>query len=307
MRQIDRFDWFLHGFGLLIAGVLPLSAQVGTTLATLRGSVTDATNGKTISGARVLWASGGGQMAGTTGLRGAYALALPVPGTSPLLTVSIRANLYQPATETVTLHSGLTSTLNFRLVPIPASEIGSAQGRVTDASTGRPMPGVKITIRNSGPNLATKTAADGSYQFAALGPGLGLILRAETPSPPCLVLTERPFSLPVGVANPVVVEDFSLAEANSHASPSTCPTGPLQPAANPAGDLPDDRTFQWKQADASAIQTDAQHDSWNAGHVNDLLTVNQAGGLLAASDTGGVWLATPGSQDLPLSDTWSSV
>src|SRR5205807_10664780 len=52
------------------------------------------------------------------------------------------------------------------------------------------------------------------------------------------------------------------------------------------------------------IQMNAAAGAWRAGRVNDILQVEPEGGLLAASDTGGVWAITKIAQAIQLSDTW---
>ena len=68
----------------------------------------------------------------------------------------------------------------------------------------------------------------------------------------------------------------------------------------------------WEQADSLSILIDAGQNAWNAGHVNDVLIITgggDAGAILAASDSGGIWLLQqPDSRDRPLarplSDHW---
>ncbi len=68
----------------------------------------------------------------------------------------------------------------------------------------------------------------------------------------------------------------------------------------------------WEPADSLSILTDAGQNAWNAGHVNDVLILTgggDAGSILAASDTGGIWLLEqPDSRNQPLarplSDHW---
>ncbi|MFM0008529.1 hypothetical protein PQR57_47560 [Paraburkholderia dipogonis] len=63
--------------------------------------------------------------------------------------------------------------------------------------------------------------------------------------------------------------------------------------------------MSWQQADILAIQMSANADSWNTGHVDDILKfTDEQGGLLAAANTGGVWAITSISQAIPVSDMW---
>jgi hypothetical protein len=65
----------------------------------------------------------------------------------------------------------------------------------------------------------------------------------------------------------------------------------------------DDPTFQWTLASRYGIQVDEKQDAWHSGHVNDLLELD-SGGLLVATQTGGVWSIDTNGDTLPLSDSW---
>src|SRR5947209_1425933 len=80
-----------------------------------------------------------------------------------------------------------------------------------------------------------------------------------------------------------------------------------------AADMTGGSTIRWHLAnyfgiwrgngwgDADFVESAA--DAWNSGHVNDVLV--HEGGLLGASDTGGVWiLSAEGNPSLCLSDSW---
>lgn len=56
--------------------------------------------------------------------------------------------------------------LNVGLVPIPPP-VANLYGKVTDAQTGYPLSGVKVTINS----LVTYTDAGGNYGFTGLSPG----------------------------------------------------------------------------------------------------------------------------------------
>ena len=47
--------------------------------------------------------------------------------------------------------------------------------------------------------------------------------------------------------------------------------------------------LQWLQANNYGIAFDVNNETWNAGHVNDILGYS----IIVASDTGGVWLINP--------------
>ena len=64
----------------------------------------------------------------------------------------------------------------------------------------------------------------------------------------------------------------------------------------------------WDLVTVEAIAVDEQNAVWHAGHVEDVFPVD-AGRVLIASHTGGVWLApTDGSfRPLPLSNNWRNL
>jgi hypothetical protein len=154
---------------------------------------------------------------------GAYAFAIPVPeghdrAQDFAVAVSAWSNLNEAASQKVAVRSSETTTLNFSLPAKSSAEIGGVQGRVTNAATGKGVPGVAISIVGAGGDLATLTQADGSYAFPRVGLGPILVIRAIPQKPPCLVPAERSFNM----VQPVALEDFPLANAFSTAV--HCPT-----------------------------------------------------------------------------------
>lgn len=67
--------------------------------------------------------------------------------------------------------------------------------------------------------------------------------------------------------------------------------------------MADDPTIRWTQATRFGILIDEAADAWHSGHVTDLLELDN-GGLLVATETGGVWLLDANNAALPLSDAW---
>lgn len=57
----------------------------------------------------------------------------------------------------------------------------------------------------------------------------------------------------------------------------------------------------WQQADALAIQVSEREDQWNAGHVNDIAVLDD-GSLIAAAQTGGLWMVSPSGTGIALGD-----
>lgn len=75
-----------------------------------------------------------------------------------------------------------------------------------------------------------------------------------------------------------------------------CRTDPDDPFN---GTLP----LKWSLANPYGIEVDAGADAWHAGRVNDVLP-QPGGGVLAASDMGGVWLISPTGSAVFLSQDW---
>ncbi|PEY75485.1 WD40/YVTN/BNR-like repeat-containing protein [Bacillus cereus] len=68
-------------------------------------------------------------------------------------------------------------------------------------------------------------------------------------------------------------------------------------------------TLNWIQANPFAISFDKTLETWNAGHVNDILAIGTS--IVVASDTGGAWLINQGpSNQYPaicMSNDWTDV
>jgi hypothetical protein len=239
---------------------------------------------------------------GSTDAGGAYAFAIPTPGDSNQVEIvlSTKANRYQSTKQNIQISSDKTSTLNLALKPLPVDQIGVVQGRVTDSATNQGVSGVSIVIMNAGGGLSIVTKADGTYVIPSVGFNTGLVIRVITKTPPCLVPAQQSFDM----ANAVVEQNFTLNRVFTDGL--KCPLDVTKPSSGPSI-LPHDSSVRWQQADLLAIQTNAEADAWNAGHVNDILKLDGAGGLAVATETGGVWAITSGAQALPLSDTWNSV
>ena len=69
--------------------------------------------------------------------------------------------------------------------------------------------------------------------------------------------------------------------------------------------MANDPTVQWALANPLGILISEAADAWQSGHVNDVLNLAN-GALLAASETGGVWLINENGTTLPLSDDWQN-
>jgi hypothetical protein len=70
--------------------------------------------------------------------------------------------------------------------------------------------------------------------------------------------------------------------------------------------MADDSRIRWSLANSHGILIDEAADTWWSGRVFDVLELDVLGTLLVATETGGVWLVSPGKDGTPLSDTWNS-
>jgi hypothetical protein len=70
--------------------------------------------------------------------------------------------------------------------------------------------------------------------------------------------------------------------------------------------MPEDPTIRWVQATGFGIQTGEKEDAWNSGHVNDIIEFQDGNALIAATESGGVWMIDGDNNSLSLSDTWDN-
>jgi hypothetical protein len=145
--------------------------------------------------------------------------------------------------------------------------------------------------------------SDGSYVFPEVGFARNLRLSVTTDAPPCLASATRSFHL----ASPTVEETFTLDPTLPYVL--GCLHTLSTPFAGSGEPLPPDNpVVQWQQADVSNIDVDPMNSgAWHAGRVTDILTLDDNGGLVVATDSGGVWAIPFIGPAQPLSDTWSTL
>lgn len=129
--------------------------EVDLALGGVAGQVTDAGTGDPVPDVTVEVAGTG--VARTTGADGRYRLYL-APGTYPL-ELSWSGELVARAADVVVEPAAVTGR---------DLALGGVTGRVTDAASGDPLAGARVTV--SGTGLAADTGADGGYRFY-LAPG----------------------------------------------------------------------------------------------------------------------------------------
>jgi hypothetical protein len=226
-------------------------------------------------------------------------------GHDDALSLTVISNLYITVRRELSEDRHRTSRLEIGLRHKPSNQIGKVHGTVTNSDTGNGIAGTVVTILGAGEVLSAITGSDGTYTISQVGFNPNLQISFDTSDPPCMV----PAVLSLRMNSIRVAADY--ASSLLKVSYVHCPTSlhqPFEPVGGGAtggeSGLPDDRNIQWHQADLLSIQVNADANAWHAGHVNDFLVFEPGGGMLAATETGGVWAITSVAQAIPLSDTW---
>ena len=179
LEQIDGNEYIFtsdRNFGLIVDCV-----GCTETVGTVTGQVTDGPTGPPIQGASVSSETG---QSDTTDVNGNYTLS-SVPTGTRTITAAATGFLTQQKPTTVT-DSGV-SVLNFALDPEPEpAGTGSVKGKVTDASTGKNLSGVMVTIVETGQNDTTNKG--GRYSINDVPEGevtvraskLGFVIQQKT-------------------------------------------------------------------------------------------------------------------------------
>ena len=130
------------------------------------GVVTDAGTGLTLAGATVSYS--GGQA--VTDSAGAYSLG---PMTEGTYLVGAGASGYTATTQAVTVGPGQAAVQNFAL---GQAGVGTVGGKVTDAATGSPVAGAKVSYAGG----STTTDSDGMYNLTSLPDGSTTVTATRT-------------------------------------------------------------------------------------------------------------------------------
>ena len=301
-----------------VCAVMPNNIGTGTV------TVINAASSAPISGALVNWSHAGHPMRTATDSRGRMVFQVQVTNATngDPVTLSIQDNGYSSATANATICPGTNTAARVRLSAV--AKFGTVKGQVTDSVTGLGIAGVTIAVQiGEFPQrgLMATTGTNGRYSIPRVGFASGLTLQATLAEPSCVPPTRRTFA----VSSATVTENFKLPVTTNI---SYCPpveSGDLSGAAAPAppATAPDatavdspavplalaDSGITWQAATANSILVNEPVNSWNAGHINDILKIGPSQALIA-SDTGGVWSLAWSSSSaaaLPLSTKWGSV
>jgi hypothetical protein len=160
-------------------GTVGLSAE--PSVSSIRGTVSDAASGLTLSGTTVTI---GGAFGGTTvtGNDGSFAVSDVAPGG---ITVTVSKDGYYPVSVSGTVVAGAELFLNPRLTPMPPEAMtGTMTGTIVDALTDVPLAGVAVTLRDDA-SVSTTSDAKGVFTLLEIPPGtrnLDFSLQGYAPS-----------------------------------------------------------------------------------------------------------------------------
>jgi hypothetical protein len=169
----DTKMWVLGGVDSLAPAIYH-DVWYADTGATLTGAVTAAATGAPVACAAIVASPVGGGLdrITTADANGAYQF-FGVPQGS--YTVAVYGPGYTTQSKPIGITSGSLTYANFPLAANAAS--GGVRGVVTDADTGKPVPGIRVDALINNVNVGTTyTCADGNYEI------LGLVAKATTVS-----------------------------------------------------------------------------------------------------------------------------
>ena len=130
----------------------------------ISGTITS--GGSPLNGVSItITGAGGGSWTGTTNASGQYSIIVT---TSDTFTVTGTKSGYvtnSGSTGSVVPFDG-SATVNFSMALAPASLTGT----ITDSVTGRPIPGIVVTLSPAGGTTPQTTNASGQYNFASVTP-----------------------------------------------------------------------------------------------------------------------------------------
>ncbi len=298
--------------------VMPNNIGTGTV------TVVNAATSAPISGALVNWTYAGHLMRTATDSRGRMLFQVQVTDATNgnPVTMSVQDNGYSTASASATICPGTNTAVRVRLSAV--AKFGTVKGQVTDSATGLGIANVAVAILIGNfpqRGLSATTGTDGRYSIPHVGFSSGLTLQATLSEPTCVPPSLRNFA----VSSAMVTENlkFPVTTTISYCPPAE--SGNLSGAAAPAPAAADpvarsddshamplalaDSGVTWQAATPNSILVNEPVNSWNAGHINDILKTGTSQALIA-SDTGGVWSLAWSSSSaaaLPLSTKWGSV
>ncbi len=174
-------------------------ALTAAQIASVTGTVTDASTGAPIAGATVATSSGCDST--QTDGNGNYTLSNLQTGPTEFI---VTATGYQGVDRSVTLVNG-SNTVNFQMTGTSVST-ATVSGTVTDASTTRPISGATVTDGSH----STQTASDGTYTLSNLATGSQTIIASAS--------GYQTSSKTVSLNSGTNTVDFALGATTAHSS-----------------------------------------------------------------------------------------
>ena len=158
--------------------VLDVALQPLPATASLTGTVTEAATGSPLADATVTIADPVRTLTATTGADGRYTITGVTPGA---IRGTVTKTGFAEALFSAQVEAGQTLTANAALAPLPpAPQPLTLTGRVTDASTGAPLPGATLTATSGTVTLTATSGTDGRYTIADLPAGMVTIVVSAT-------------------------------------------------------------------------------------------------------------------------------
>jgi choice-of-anchor B domain-containing protein len=174
--------------------------RLNATYGIVRGTVRQASNGPTISGAVIRQLPDGPSTVSFSD--GRYSIAVPPGG----VTLSVSKFGYDSATQPATVAAGSDQTLDMNL---RLSDAGSVSGVVSRASDAATLSGADLQI--VGTPLKTTTNASGAYSFPSVPAGTYSVRCTRPGQVPAtltaIVIKNKATALSVALSNPLTYDD----------------------------------------------------------------------------------------------------
>lgn len=169
----------------------------------ITGTVTDVRTGLPLQGVTMQALQGTTLIATTTtASNGTYSLIALAAGS---YTVTANLTNYTPTSQSATVVTGQTTTLNFALLPQPGTIAGNVKGSSTIPPSN--LPGVTITVRQAGTTIATATTdVNGNYSISGIYPGTNYSVEASLAN--YTTQTQSPITV---TSNATTTVNFTLA------------------------------------------------------------------------------------------------
>ena len=313
---------FVAGAAAPQAGSAATCAVMANNVGTGTATVSNAVGGAPISGALVNWTYAGHAMHTATDALGRMKFQIQVQNQTNGDPVSLTAqdNGFGSVTKSATICPGTNTAIRLQLSAV--AKFGTVTGLITDPATGRGIADVTVAVLIGNfpqRGLIATTGTNGRYSIPHVGFASGLTLQATLGEPSCV----PPIRSALTVASATVTKNFKFPVTTAITYCPPAESGDLsgaRPASKSQARTTDDASalatpaladsgISWQSATPNSILVNNSTNSWNSGHINDILKIGPSAALIA-SDTGGVWSLNWSSSSaaaLPVSTKWGSV